>query len=55
MFITKLVKKTFGSRNERLLKHYQKTVLRINALESQMIGLSDAELSGKAAEFKDRI
>ncbi len=45
----------FGSRNQRLLKQYQKTVRQINALEPQMEKLSDAELQGKTPEFKSRL
>ena len=45
----------FGSRNQRLLKQYQKTVRVINALEPQMEQLSDAELQAKTPEFKDRL
>ncbi|KFC72122.1 preprotein translocase subunit SecA [Massilia sp. LC238] len=45
----------FGSRNQRLLKQYQKTVRQINALEPQMEKLSDAELQAKTPEFKDRL
>ncbi len=55
MFITKLVKKTFGSRNERLLKRYRKVVESINALEPRMQGLSDLVLREKTAEFKNRL
>lgn len=47
-FLTKI----FGSRNDRLLKTYRKTVARINGLESQFEQLSDAELQGKTAEFR---
>ena len=50
-FLTKL----FGSRNDRLLKQYRKTVERINALEPQFEKLSDDELRGKTAVFKQRI
>jgi len=45
----------FGSRNQRLIKQYQKTVRQINALEPQMEKLSDAELQAKTPEFKSRI
>jgi preprotein translocase subunit SecA len=45
----------FGSRNDRLLKTYRKTIERINALEPQYELLSDDELRGKTAEFKDRV
>ena len=50
-FLTKI----FGSRNDRLLKTYRKTVARINGLESQFEQLSDAELQGKTAEFRQRL
>ncbi len=45
----------FGSRNDRLLKTYRKTVERINALEPQYEKLSDDELRGKTDEFKNRL
>lgn len=50
-FLTKL----FGSRNDRLLKQYRKTVERINALEPQFEKLSDEELRGKTDAFRQRI
>ena len=50
-FLTKL----FGSRNERLLKGYRKTVEAINALEPSISGLSDEQLAGKTAEFRQRV
>ena len=49
-FLTKI----FGSRNDRLLKQYRKTVERINALEAGLEGLSDDELKGKTQSFRDR-
>jgi len=52
---TNLLTKLFGSRNDRLLKQYRKTVERINALESQFEGLSDAELTAKTQAFRDRL
>jgi preprotein translocase subunit SecA len=55
MFITNLVRKTFGSRNERLLKRYRKVVDSINAREPEMMALSDAALRDKTSEFKNRI
>ena len=39
------LKAIFGSRNERLLKQYRKTVVQINALEPAMEKLTDAELA----------
>ncbi|QOL49952.1 preprotein translocase subunit SecA [Massilia litorea] len=50
-----LLTQIFGSRNQRLLKQYQKTVRQINALEPQMEALSDADLQAKTPEFKARI
>ncbi len=52
--ITGLLKKIFGSRNERLVKKYMQTVRAINALEPQTEKLSDAELRAKTDEFKAR-
>jgi len=46
--------KIFGSRNERLLKSYRKTVGTINGLEPQMEALSDEALQAKTVEFKER-
>ncbi|MCA3002493.1 MAG: preprotein translocase subunit SecA [Burkholderiales bacterium] len=48
------LKSIFGSRNERLLKQYQKRVLAINALEPTFEALSDEALKAKTQEFKDR-
>ncbi|HWZ48024.1 MAG TPA: preprotein translocase subunit SecA [Herbaspirillum sp.] len=50
-----LLTQIFGSRNQRLLKQYQKTVREINALEPAMEALSDAELQAKTPELKTRI
>ena len=50
-----LLTQIFGSRNQRLLKQYQKTVRQISALEPQMEKLSDAELQAKTPEFKARL
>jgi preprotein translocase subunit SecA len=49
-FLTKI----FGSRNDRLLKQYRKTVERINALEAGLESLSDDELKAKTQYFRDR-
>src|SRR5438874_912370 len=46
--------RVFGSRNERLLKHYAHTVVQINALEAQIAALSDAALAGKTGELRKR-
>ncbi len=53
--LTKIAKKIFGSRNDRLLKHYRKIVAKINSLEEQTKALSDEQLQAKTAEFKQRL
>lgn len=49
-----LIKKMFGSRNERTLRRMEKTVMAVNAFESQMHALTDAELAAKTQQFKAR-
>jgi preprotein translocase subunit SecA len=49
-FLTKI----FGSRNDRLLKQYRKTVERINALEAGLESISDDELRAKTQSFRER-
>ena len=51
--VSGLLKKIIGSRNDRLLKQYRKTVNEINSLEEQFQGLSDAQLQAKTAELKE--
>ncbi|MCY4313429.1 MAG: preprotein translocase subunit SecA [Gammaproteobacteria bacterium] len=46
--------KVFGNRNQRLLRKMQKSVQRINVLESAMQSLSDDELKARTGEFKAR-
>ena len=50
-FLTRI----FGSRNERVLRQLGKTVARINALEPEFQALSDEELKGKTAAFRERL
>ncbi|QVM90512.1 preprotein translocase subunit SecA [Pseudomonas entomophila] len=50
-----LLKKLFGSKNEREIKRMLKTVSAVNALEEKMVALSDEQLRGKTAEFKERL
>jgi preprotein translocase subunit SecA len=50
-----ILTKIFGSRNDRLLKTYRKTVDQINALETQYEKLDDEQLRAKTQEFKDRV
>ncbi len=45
----------FGSRNDRLVKRMRKTVELVNAFETEIAALSDAELAAKTAEFKGKL
>ncbi|MBD7987976.1 preprotein translocase subunit SecA [Luteimonas sp. Sa2BVA3] len=53
--LNRLLTSVFGSRNERIVGQFNKVVAKINALEPEMQALSDAELQGKTAAFKQRI
>jgi len=53
--LPKFLTSIFGSRNERLLKTYRKTVERINALEPQFEALDDTALRAKTDEFRARV
>jgi preprotein translocase subunit SecA len=53
--VSNLLKKVFGSRNERLVKRMSKKVDDITALEPRIEPLSDAELQAKTAEFRQRL
>ncbi|HEK1689425.1 TPA: preprotein translocase subunit SecA [Pseudomonas putida] len=50
-----LLKKLFGSKNEREVKRMLKTVNIVNAFEEKMVALSDEQLRAKTAEFKERL
>lgn len=50
-----LVKKFFGSRNERVIRRMRQTVQQINALEPTIKALSDIELGNKTKEFRERL
>jgi preprotein translocase subunit SecA len=52
--IKTILRKIFGTRNQRLLKVYAKTVAKINKLESSISQLTDTELQNKTTEFKQR-
>jgi preprotein translocase subunit SecA len=49
-FLTRI----FGSRNQRLVRQYAKSVNTINSLEAALQALDDAALKAKTAEFKKR-
>ena len=50
--VSGLLKKLIGSRNDRLLKQYRKTVVQVNSFEAEFEGLSDALLQAKTLELK---
>ncbi|ACE83254.1 preprotein translocase subunit SecA [Cellvibrio japonicus] len=52
--IGKLIKKIFGSKNERELKRMGKVVTLINALEPELQKLSDEQLKEKTTELRNR-
>jgi preprotein translocase subunit SecA len=53
--LNQIISRLFGNRNQRVLRRMWKVVDQINALEPQMVALSDGELQAKTAEFKQRI
>jgi preprotein translocase subunit SecA len=52
--ISRVLKAVFGSRNDRLLKHYGRSVRAINALEPSMAALPDHGLGAKTIELRER-
>ena len=52
---TNFLTKIFGSRNDRLLKQYRSSVVRMNAQEVELEGLTDDALRAKTQVFKDRV
>jgi len=50
-----LLRKIFGSRNERLIRGYSKAVTQINALEESVAKLSDEQLRARTDEFRGRL
>ncbi len=53
--VSKILRKVFGSRNDRLIKRMYKVVAQINGLEAETQALSDDELRGKTEQFRQRI
>jgi len=50
-----LVRKLFGSKNDREIKRLRKVVDGINEMEADLVGLSDEQLIAKTDEFKKRL
>ena len=52
--VTSLLRKVFGSRNDRILKRLSKIVNKINSLEPGLEKLSDSELRATTDQFRQR-
>jgi len=53
--LTKVFRKVFGSRNDRLIKQLRGVVAKINALEPELQALDDEALKAKTSEFRTRL
>ena len=52
--VASLLRKVFGSRNDRQVKRFSKIVTQINKLETSIQSLSDDALGAKTVEFRQR-
>ncbi len=50
-----VLKRVFGSANDRMLSRLQGQVSAINALEPEIQALSDADLKAQTAKFRSRL
>jgi len=55
MFGGNIVKKVFGTKNDREIKRFMPVVEEINGLEPELEKLTDAELREKTVEFRQRL
>ncbi len=53
--VSKIGKKVFGTRNERMVKRYLRIVDEVTALDEDMRRLTDEELRARTDEFRSRI
>ncbi|WP_018232376.1 preprotein translocase subunit SecA [Thioalkalivibrio thiocyanodenitrificans] len=53
--VTSFVRKIFGSRNERLIKRFGRTVARINELEPDLSALDDAALRARTDALREQV
>src|SRR5690606_13434556 len=53
--LTWVARRLFGTANDRAVKRLASRVSKINALESRIEKLSDAELAAKTNEFKEKL
>ena len=52
--LSKITRKIFGSRNDRIIKNLSQRVVKINQLEASLQALTDDQLCQKTDEFKQR-
>src|SRR5215468_3708762 len=50
-----LARSLFGTANDRIVKGFDRSVAKINALEPEIEKLSDADLAAKTVEFRERL
>jgi preprotein translocase subunit SecA len=53
--VAKVLTTVFGSRNERLLKRYQRIVNQVNALEPKVSEMTDTQLRQRTAELREAL
>ena len=53
--VAKLFRKIFGSRNDREIKRYSKTVVDVNALEAKFLELTDSQLQETTQTLKQKV
>jgi len=53
--LSKITRKIFGSRNDRIVKKFSQRVAKINQFEASMQALDDEQLRQKTTDFKQRI
>jgi len=53
--VSNILKKVFGSRNERLVKRMSKVAAEVGVFEPQVQALSDAELQARTDDFRTRV
>ena len=50
-----ILKKTFGTRNARVIKQLWPLVQNVNRIEEELQGLTEEQLKAKTAQFKERL
>ncbi|MCS5637573.1 MAG: preprotein translocase subunit SecA [Myxococcota bacterium] len=51
----RILSKVFGTRNDRVIKRVVPVLERINALETEVVGLTDADLRARTPAFRQRL